>query len=263
MAFQMAPILAGGAAAAVGAGMLGKKKKAPQVDVAGLTRMAEGTAGRKRDIVGAFRGNLAPGYQQFEQKAGEIGAGLQSGTEAKGQSYLAGIQETGKDIMAGARQLGQEQAFRDVPETQRMVRDAMAGTGGLGRGYATSALAQAPLQAARATQDLQRELTLGQQQHQQQALGQIYQTETGAILARAGIDERTARHLLDTGREDILMEAAQQLGIEDQLMADLFGIQSLAAGQSMAAHQAGVQQRSALGSALIGGGMGMIGKGIA
>lgn len=256
------PALISIGAGLVGGGLFGKKKKGPQVDVAGLTRLAQDTAGRKREILGQLSPKLDPLSAKFEGTQGQIGSQYRADVGKMGEGFLADIEKTGQAKDTAQFNLAQEQTFRQLPQVQQAIRESLAGTGGLGRGYAVTELAKAPLQAAQNLSDLTQELAIAGGDRKAAALDRVYQTNSGAALNKLGIDRDTAQMLLETGRSDILTQAAQALGIEDQLAEDLFGIQQLAMGQGFARNAAENENRQNITNALVGIGGNLIGRGI-
>jgi len=262
MAVQLAPLLIGGALGGA-AGLLGSKKpKKPEVDVLGLNRMAQSAAAQKRGIIQGLNPQLNPLTEQFKQSTTGLGEGLVKNVEGQGQQYLKDVEDTGKAADTARFNLAQEQTFRNLPQVQQAIRESLAGTGGLGRGYAATELAKAPLQAAQSLSDLTKELAIGGAERRGQALDRVYQTNTGAQLSKVGIDKDTANTLLETGRSDILNQAAQLLGVEDQLADDLFGIQQLALTGQFANAGAENDRKNQLMQALAGLSGSLIGKGV-
>lgn len=256
------PALISVGAGLVGGGLFGKKKKGPQVDVAGLTKLAQDTAGRKREIMGSLDPKLQPLSQQYEGTQGRIGSQYTADVGKMGEGYLADVEKTGQAKDTAQFNLAQEQTFRQLPQVQQAIRESLAGTGGLGRGYAVTELAKAPLQAAQNLSDLTKELAIAGGDRKAAALDRVYQTNSGAALNKLGIDRDTAQMLLETGRSDILTQAAQALGIEDQLAEDLFGIEQLKLGQGIAQSSADNANRQSISDALARIGGNLIGRGI-
>jgi len=246
LAIAPALIFAAGAATS----MLGKKSKGPKVNIAGLNDLVQGNAQKKREIIGGLNPMLQPLSQQYERKQGQIGSDFVSNVAGQGQQYLKDVEETGKAKDTARFNLAQEQTFRQLPQVQQAIRESLAGTGGLGRGYAITELAKAPLQAAQNLSDLTKELTISGAERRGQALDRVYQTNTGAQLNKLGIDKDTANTLLETGRSDVLTQAAQLLGVEDQLTEDLLGIQQLAVGNEFARSGAANQNQNSIIQAL-------------
>jgi hypothetical protein len=149
-------------------------------------------------------------------------------------------------------QQAKQQILGALPELQRAARESAAATGGLQRGAAQQALAAPVAQAGQQLGQVAGDIAVQSQQAQNQALGQIFQGDQGFELQRLGIDQNTARTLLETGRADILQEAMGLVGVEEQLTTDLLGIEQMRQEAEAARAAASANRKAALTSSLLG-----------
>jgi len=212
------------------------------------------------------RSTIEQGYAQtpelgrkFEQKQGDIGQQFVTGSRDRAMDFGRNLENIDTSDMVRERQAkAQELAFRNVPAAQQAIRENLAATGGLGRGAAIRALSQPVLQASQQAADqgfaIQTAADEDAIARREQALGTLFNTEQGANLQKLGIDQDTARTLLENGRADILNRAMQLADIEAQRTQGLLDIETLAQQQAATRDAAKRQQ---FGNLI--GGLGSIG----
>lgn len=222
------------------------------IDTGKLRTMLEQGLNKQKGIVEQGFAQLPQFGQAFEQKQGQLGADLVSGSRDRAMEFGKGLEAIDTSDQVKARQgQAQELAFRNLPAAQQAIRENLAATGGLNRGVAVRALQQPVLQASQQAADesfnIQSEADQANIARREQALGTLFNTEQGAALTKLGIDKDTARTLMETGRSDVLNRALQLTNIEGQRTQGLLDIETLAQQQSAAQDAA---KRGRLGQVL-------------
>lgn len=249
----------------------------PKFDVEPLRRRTKESTKKQREIVAGLSGQLVPLTQQFgtAQQAASKQFG-EASTAASG-AYKSGLEGLGTEDER-ARQLALEREtqrqYRTLPGQQQAIRESLAATGRLRTGQAGTALAQPVLQTAQRVSDLSG--VLEQQGMERQSarkeagLQAVYETSKGTALEKLGLDKDTARTLLELGRTDLIQQAASLVGIEQNELNALLGIDitaqqaNIAASQSKAARRAGIiKALTSLAGAGIGAAAGGVGSRIA
>jgi len=260
------PTLTGIGAGVAGAGALGglfggSKAQAP--DISGLLNTINQGAQRQTQIASNLPGQLAPLGANYQ--AGVTGAENKavSAGNASAQNFLT--QLGNNQTLAGTdlTKLLTSQAYANVPQQENAAREAAAATGGLQRGAASELLAQPSLQAAQNVYQGQQQLNLQNQAQKAAALDKINTMDNNQIQTILGIDKDTATALYASGRQDLIDEANQLLGISqtqtnETLGAEQFGISGNIAANAAnnAATQGTYQGLTNLGGTLIGLGVG-------
>lgn len=217
------------------------KPKVPSIDTGALTRIAQENEAKQKAIVGGLRGNLSPINANFETKRNELGNNLTTGTENLLTRYgqdLSGV--TAADTAArNAANVGfREQSFRDVPELQRSIRESLGGSGTIGNAAALSTLSRPILDANRASRDFSSQNTvagLNAQTGRAEKLADTgFSARGDALKSKLGLDEGTIQFLTESGRGDLIKEANDLLGIEDQAGANRLGTEQARQENEMA-----------------------------
>lgn len=250
--------------------------KIPGIDTAALSRIAEQDAAVQRDILGRKKLALQPLTQQFRTDRNTFSAGIEPAAENLITRYgqdLQGVSAQEKAANQNAVVAQRQQAFRDVPEIQRAIRESLGGNNLLRTGGAVGAIAAPITDAARASADFSTGLEterLGNEARRSEGLaGTSFKTRTQALNKRLGVDEQTLNSLAEMGRTDLLDEYASLAGIESQLGADKLSIEQARQANAQAQAAAAASRRGrilstlgSLGGAAIGSLGGPLGVGI-
>lgn len=247
------------------------KPKVPSIDTGALLRIAQQNADKQKAIAGGLKGGLSPLGTNFETKRNELGQGIISGTEDTLGKYGQELSNVGTADTAArnAANVGfREQAFREVPELQRSIRESLGGSGSLGNAAALSALSRPVLEANRSARDFtaQNEVSrLAAESGRNEKLADTgFGARSGAMSSKLGLDTDTINYLTSIGREDLVREAESLMGIEDQLGANKLGIEQARQANEMAKAAASNSRRggiiSSLGS-VAGTGLGFLAGG--
>lgn len=257
---MVAPLLIG--AGLAGAGILGSSLmggKASAPDIGPLLDAINREAQTQTSLAKNLPGQLSPLGPKYQ--AGVKGA-LSDAEKARQTSAQEFLNQLGQNQTLTGQSLNDlltRQAYANVPGQEEKIRENLAATGGLQRGAAATLLGQPELQAAEQVQQGLGQLNLQQQQQRAAALDKINTMDENFIQQKLGIDRDTLTALYQTGREDLINEANQLLGISQNqtqqlLGAEEFGLEGQIAANAanQAAKQAPFQQLSGLGGTLLG-----------
>lgn len=221
---------------------------------------------RQQDIINGLSPSLGAVGSQFTtaQNNNKAAYGV-SATQAaqdyqKGLSSLDSTDKTARDLAIANETARQARA---IPEQQQAIRESLAATGGLRTGGAGSILAQPQIQMSQNIAELAGKLELQgldkASARREAGLTTLYNTEQGVALTNLGIDQDTARTLLQNGRADILSRANALLGIDQDTTNSIIGLETTGQLSDIAASQAAADRRAALISAIGGTGGAVIG----
>lgn len=214
----------------------------------------------QRGIVNALPGQLAPLSTNLQTKTNAIGADYLKGAADRAHELATGaVNPSATNAAIGAKQ---EQEFRGVPRQQQAIRDALASGNRLATGRGAATIAQPLVTAAQNVSDYGSSLNLQNEQNRQDALKTGVSMEQQADLAKLGLDSDTMKTLFETGRGDIVQQAADALGIEGDLSQGLFNLENTSQQAKIAQAQQDAAQRTALRNALLGIGGNLAGIGL-
>lgn len=244
----------------------GSKPTIPGYDTAKLKGIVEGGYNTRKNLLEGAFGQLPQFGQEYEKKANMFGDQFQTSNLGAAEEYqkgLAGIGEEEKTANELAASSNRERNFRNVPETERRIRDIVGATIGFGSGAAAPQLAAPTLQAAQQAGDFENQLEVDRlnksSARREAGLGTVFTAKQQNALTKMGIDQDTAKMLLETGRGDVLTRAMELGGLEGEKTQSFLDIEQLAQGQAIAKAQADAAARSGkLGAItnLIGTGVG-------
>ena len=229
------PLAVALAPAAIGlANSIFGKKKSANVDIPGMTKTITEGSSRQQGIVGNQAQALSALNPAYQTGMTNLGAGYTQTSEDLAKNYQANLAQLGTaDTMAAekAKALNQQEAARNIPLQQQLIREQLAATGGTRTGQAGKAMAAPVTQAAQQASNYSKTLDIQNLQaksaRQQQGVDTLYQSQAGAALQKLGLDRDTMNTLLANNRSDIIMQAAQLLGIDQQQVANLLGIKGI------------------------------------
>lgn len=247
--------------------LFGKKPNIPSIDTAALNRLVDEAAAKKRAIVGGLTGELQPISANFEQKRNALGTGYLNDVNTGINEFNTGIgalKESSGAAGEEAARAFREQQFRDVPEIQKSVREALGGSGTLNTGAARFSLARPTIEAARASSDFAAQQKINDLQRKQQlgekALDYSTTAKQGGIDTKFGLDKDTVDYLTSIGRSDLIDKANSMLGIEGDVGDARLNIEQARQNNDIARATAAANNRNAvlsgittLGGAAIGG----------
>lgn len=248
---------------------IGGKSKVPSLDTGALERIRADSEAKKKSLITGLRPGLQPFSTQFQTQRADLSRQIPTTTENTIGQYrtdLAGVGAQEKAAGNLATQNFREQSFRDVPELQRSIRESLGGSGLLQNAAAASTLARPTLEANRAARDFESQTAQNQIQNEasrQTGLASTgFNARTSAMKDKLGLDKETIDYLTSIGRTDLIDEANNLLGVEEQAGADKLGIEQARQANEMAKAAANASRRSgvlsSLGS-LAGAGIGAFG----
>lgn len=214
----------------------------------------------QKGIVAGLPQKLSPFSTNLQGKTNELGAGYTDTTKALSDRLTAGaVNPVATENAITAKQ---QQEFRSVPQQQQAIRDALASSNRLATGRGAATIAQPVINAANNTSDFASQLDLQNENQRQDALKTGVSMEQQAALSKLGLDQDTMKTLFETGRGDVVQEAADMLGIEGDLSQGLFNLENTTQQSNIAQAQADADRRAQLRNALLGIGGQLAGVGI-
>lgn len=257
------PLLIGGAAA-TGVGLaraFGKKRRTPNIDVTGLQRAITQGSDEQKRIIGGLSPNLQGVSDDFTSRISEALTKAQSAGKAGRQTFLKDVGQITAEKGKKGADLRKQAALENLPELQQLILESQAATGGVQRG---STQAQFGKLAQRQGAEVARgvaQVELEQLAANQRARELVFQADERELSQVLGIDVNTAQLLLQSGRADLIQEAAQLLEESRNRTANQLGIAQIQANQQFAQGAVNQQRDDALTNALIGAGTNLIGFG--
>lgn len=237
--------------------IFGKKPKIPGIDVNALTSIAQGTAAKKRSIVEGLGGQLQPLSAGFEAKRGKLGEGFTTDTQAATDAYrgeLAGLKQSANIAGDESNRLFREQQFRNVPEIQKSIREALGGSGTLNTGAARVALAKPLIGAVQASSDFEAQNEINRladnARLDEKGADFAVGAKREALSTKFGLDADTINYLTSIGRQDLIDKANSLVGIEGDLGADTLAIEQSRQANEIARASAAANKRNAVLSGL-------------
>jgi hypothetical protein len=268
----MVPALLAIGAGTMGAGLLnsvlGKKKKA-SVDTAAMMEDIRKSTEAQKGIVGQQTTALQalnPAYESGMKGLGESYTKTATDLAKAYQTNLTGVGTAEQMAAEKAKALQTQTAARNIPLQQQLIRQQLAATGGGRTGQAAKALSAPVSQAATQASDFSKTLDIqtlqAQSARQEKGIDTLFQTQAGAALTKLGLDKETITTLLNNNRSDIILQAGQLLGIDQQQLANMLGIAGIQTNVNIANAAGYNANQAALNQALIGTGGYLVGKGL-
>jgi len=244
------------------AGLVGSGQGEKTIDLSALLDTIKNAGQYQQTIINALPPEIQQNLAQYAAQMQGAGTTYQGNVTNQGADYLQQIQGLyGPNSPAATAQktANTTSAYANVPGTQMAIRNAMAATGGLGRGQAGVALAQPYVQAAQtsgqANMNVNAQQTMAGQQATQQALTTINSMDANMFQQLFGMTQAQATQILQTGNgalQQQLSALINQSNNQTTQMLDIEGTQAQNAYQN-ALQQAGNQ--NAIWTGLANGGV--------
>lgn len=259
MAIPIAPIAIG--AGLTAAGLFSGGGKTPSIDVSPFRRRVEQAGQQQRQLIRGQAPKLKAGREQFGTDIGSILAQFQQQGGAQREQFLQDIGDvTGERAQALSAQLRQR-TLESTPELQRRILEAQAATGGIQRGSTQAALTQ--LAVGQGAQIARGETEIAQQEQvaRQAAIERVFAADERELQTVLGINAQTLQALFQSGREDLIREAAQLLDENQRRTSNQLAIDQISANQQFAQTAVGNAQRERFSAALTQIGTTLLGAG--
>lgn len=238
-----------------GAGLVGSiinRRRTPQFDTAQLQSILNAGGEEQRRLLGQIRPETQTLTNQFRTDV----TGAQDRARADQASSSARLLQELDPITSRLFQTQRDQLKREsfgaIPEATRAAREALAATGGLGRGIAAEELARIPVQAAQEFQRGVSGLTAQGLQTKQAALQNLQSQESQLIAQNLGIDQNTFNTILQTGNEALINELNGLIEESKRRTQGLSDIEQFRQTGNVAAASADEANRQAIFQALAG-----------
>lgn len=258
------PLTVGTALLAGSAG--GRGSNIPSFDTTGLQNQISQSADRRKALITGLAGQL-PGltnqYTTSQKQAGQIFAGANT---AAATSYKTGLEGLGTEADAARQEALRsetEKTYRNVPQQQQAIREAIGASGTAGNAAVRAETAQPLIQASQHIADLTSQFTqqgLNQADARREAgVTALYNSAEGNALTQLGIDQNTASTLLSTGRADLIQQAADLAGLDKDTLNATLGLSIAGQEANIAKAQADAARKKGLISAIGGIGGAVVG----
>lgn len=235
----------------------GGGSKIPGYNTGKLNDIASQTAEKQRQLIQQRFSGLQPINQQFETSRNQLSASVAPQAENAIKGYgeaLQGVNTADAAARQQATDAFRQQAFRNVPEIQRQIRNSLGGNRLLGSGAAVSTLANPTVNAAQTASDFaaQNESArlAGQTGRAQDFATTGFNTRQQALATRLGLDEGTINQLASMGRSDLIDKFNSLAGVEGDLGQNQLSIEQLGQSQDIARAQAEAAKKGAILSSL-------------
>lgn len=238
--------------AGVGGSLAGLGQKKPNFDISGLLNTINQGATRQTQIASDLPGKLAPLGTTYQTG---ISGALNTAQTARQQNAADFLKSLGQNQNLQGQDLTKlltQQAFSGVPAAERAARESAAASGGLQRGAAAELTAAPSAAAAEQVGAGLTQLDLQQQQQKAQALDKINTMTDNAINQTLGIDRDTLTAIYSSGRQDLIDQANELLGISQQQTADTLSAYGAANNANLASTVAQNQGTQGLYNTLTG-----------
>ena len=231
----------------------------PTFDVGPLKQLAQSGAARQKSIVQGLYSQLPGLNQQYGTSLNKAYETYAPAAEATAKAYSQGLEGlTASDTAARKAAIDAERkaAYTNLPEIQQTIRQSLGASGKLRTGYAGAALTATIAQAEERIGNLSSQLEaqgLDRISARREAgLQTLYSTNSGLALTKLGIDQNVASTLLQNGRQDLIAKAAALVGIDQNELNQMLGLEVTGQEANIAAAQSGNARRAALIKALGG-----------
>jgi hypothetical protein len=233
---------AGPYGAAIGAGMgvigglISNGNSLPTVDMSALLNTINSAGQYQRQLINSLPDNIKQNLLQYTQQMGAGAAqykdaiqGLTDGMQTK----AASIYGPNSEAAVAAKDQSKKDIYSTLPGTQNAIRNALAATGGLGRGSAATALAAPSIQAAqdyaRSAGTINADQAKMGQQAQQQALQTATSMDAAMFQNMFGMSKEQATQILQSGNQTLRDQLAQLISQSQGQTGQILSAQGLQA----------------------------------
>lgn len=223
-----------GLADSIGAVVGGLLSKGPvsAPDLSALFKTIDAAGAQQKDWINALPAELQQQYATYQASNATAGNTLQS-TIAGNNADLMAQTKANFDPNAPAVQAAQDAAktaiYADLPGQQDAIRQALAATGGFGRGTAAKQLAAPVLQAGAKVAQSDLNISASQLQQQQAAvqaaITKINSTDDATANSLFGMSKDQALQLLTSGRQDLQQQLTELINQSTLQTNQTLGVQ--------------------------------------
>ena len=227
--------LIGGIGGALG-GLINSGRDLPTVDIGQLLNTINSAGQYQQGLINSLPANLQALIAPYVTSMNQAGQTLQTNVGNSGQDYLnkvSALYGPNSPAAQAAMAAFKQNAYATLPGTLNATKANLAATGGLGRGAASKAIAQAIQAPATAVSQNAANVTASQlsqqQQATQQALASINSMNDQVFQAQFGMSKDMATNILQTGRQDMKDQLAQLINQSNNQTNQLLGVEGIAA----------------------------------
>lgn len=256
-------VVAGTALGAAGlAGSIFGKKKIPNYDISRINALLTHGGEEQRNIIGELRPETEKQLGQFRTDITGAQDRARADQETSRGRLLSELDPVTSRLLRSQTDQLKRTTFGAIPEAQQATREALAASGGLGRGVAAEQLARVPLEASRQFAEGAAGLQQESLRTQQDALQNLQSQESQLIAKNLGIDESTYNTILSTGNSALINELNALVDESKRRNEGLINAEMFRQSGNVAAASADAANRQAIFSSLTGLGGTVAGLGL-
>jgi hypothetical protein len=206
----------------------------PTIDLSQLYNTINNAGQYQRQIINALPPEIQKNLAQYAQSLQGASTTFGQNVAQQGQKFLGDVSSLyGPNSPAAQAQYGaaKQQIYSTVPGTQEAIRNVLAGTGGLQRGNAATALAQPYVQAAQQYGQTAANIGATQTQEQQRAIQSALQTinnmEASVFQQQFGMSREQAAQILQTGNTALQQQLSELINQSVQQTNQTLGLQGV------------------------------------
>ncbi len=211
-------------------------KGGPSIDLSALYQTIQGAGQYQKQIINALPAEIRQNLETYAKSQNAAGDAYKTGVTGTGADYLqkvAGLYGPNSEAAQAQNTANRQQIYSTVPGTQNAIRNALAATGGLGRGNAATALASPYINAAQqygqASADVNAKQTQMGQQATQQALATVASMDDAMFTNLFGMSKEQAQQILTSGNQALQTQLSQLINQSNTETNQMLGVQGLAA----------------------------------
>lgn len=254
----IAPILIQGGLQVAGA-LLNRRKKISPPDVSPLIRSLNESGVKQQGLIKGVRPQTTALGQDFQTKTSGLAQSFQDAINQRGQTFVNEAGDSSGALAEASANAGKRQILSALPEQAQNTREALASSGLARGGALVSALAKQNQEAGKAIGNLNEGIQLQTLQGKQQALQDVFRTDTAAAERATGMNADVLNKLFSSGREDLINEALQLIDEERSRTGNVVNLKNQQLNNDFAGKVAGQQNKTDLINSLIGAGSGVVG----
>jgi len=220
-------------------GLIGGGQSLPTVDIAPLLSTISNSGTYQKQLINGLPDNVQKLLAQYMNSNNAAGGAYQSGITGVGNDLMSKISSLygpNSDAANAQKTADKTAIYSTVPGTQDAIRNAMAATGGLGRGNAGVALAQPYVNAAQqngqAAAGVDAQQTKAGQDASASAMKTVASMDDSMFTNLFGMSKAQATQILSSGNMALTTQLADLINQNSQQTSATLGAQGVAANNA-------------------------------
>lgn len=253
-------------AATGGLAVVGKKlfggKKAKPIDITRQIDLTKALTEKNKGLNTGLFNELQPLTQDYENRAAESRLNLRHAFDTGKRDYLSateGLTNKAKEAQRGNLYSG---TFAGLPDALRAVREASASGSGIDSGAYQQSVQNIGIDTARRIAEGERDIELSGLQNLQSAQEQAFNAFNQLSAKLSDLEMQALTKAVDTRREDVVRRVTTEMGLNEAETQSIIDLMNFQASGQLAQQTASDANRTALLTALIGGGARIAGEAI-